>query len=116
MHGGDEGGVVNAMPDVMATNSGAKPMGSMMTNSVTKAVMAKDSSIAWAYLFVCAVKTLCVEAAMTELMQGMVLTGHGGPEMLEWRDDLAVPAPGAGEVLIEVAACCSAWALARSGC
>ncbi|WP_372840644.1 alcohol dehydrogenase catalytic domain-containing protein, partial [Phaeovulum sp.] len=37
-------------------------------------------------------------------MHGVVLIGHGGPEMLEWRDDLAVPAPGKGEVLIRVAA------------
>ncbi len=28
---------------------------------------------------------------LPERMQGVVLTGHGGPEMLEWRDDLAVP-------------------------
>lgn len=41
---------------------------------------------------------------MTELMSGMVLTGHGGPEMLEWRNDLEVPTPKPGEVLIEVAA------------
>lgn len=37
-------------------------------------------------------------------MQGIVLTGHGGPEMLEWRDDLAVPVPGKGDVLIRVGA------------
>ncbi|MBF9031808.1 zinc-binding dehydrogenase [Rhodobacterales bacterium HKCCE3408] len=37
-------------------------------------------------------------------MSGMVLTGHGGPEMLVWRDDLPVPAPGPGEVLIAVGA------------
>ncbi len=37
-------------------------------------------------------------------MHGMVLTGHGGLEKLEWRDDLEVPAPGAGEVLIRVGA------------
>lgn len=38
-------------------------------------------------------------------MCGVVLTGHGGPEMLEYRTDLAVPGPEAGEVLIEVTAC-----------
>jgi len=37
-------------------------------------------------------------------MFGVVLLGHGGPEMLEYRDDLAVPAPGPGEVMIRVAA------------
>lgn len=37
-------------------------------------------------------------------MRGMVLTGHGGLEKLEWREDLAVPEPGAGEVLIKVGA------------
>ncbi len=37
-------------------------------------------------------------------MFGVVLTGHGGPEMLEWRDDLPVPVPGPGEVFIGVAA------------
>lgn len=42
---------------------------------------------------------------MTELpetMHGMVLTGHGGPERLEWREDLPVPKPAKGEVLIRV--------------
>jgi NADPH:quinone reductase-like Zn-dependent oxidoreductase len=37
-------------------------------------------------------------------MSGVILTGHGGPECLEWRDDLAVPKPLAGEVLIRVGA------------
>ena len=37
-------------------------------------------------------------------MTGMVLMGHGGPEKLEWRDDLLVPEPAAGQVLIRVAA------------
>ncbi|HIP78308.1 MAG TPA: alcohol dehydrogenase [Kiloniellaceae bacterium] len=39
-----------------------------------------------------------------QTMRGMVLTGHGGLEKLEWREDLAVPSPGADEVLIRVAA------------
>lgn len=39
-----------------------------------------------------------------EQMSGVVLVGHGGYEMLEWRDDLAVREPGPGEVLIRVAA------------
>jgi len=37
-------------------------------------------------------------------MRGVVLTGHGGPEKLVWREDLPVPAPGPGEVLIRVGA------------
>ena len=38
------------------------------------------------------------------VMSGVVLTGHGGPECLEWRNDLPIPEPLAGEVLIKVAA------------
>jgi NADPH:quinone reductase-like Zn-dependent oxidoreductase len=47
-----------------------------------------------------------VEADVTlpEKMYGVVLVGHGGPEMLQWREDLAVPEPGKGEVVIRVAA------------
>lgn len=41
---------------------------------------------------------------MADKMWGVVLTGHGGTDMLEWRDDLPVPAPGRNEVLIEVGA------------
>ena len=37
-------------------------------------------------------------------MSGVVLTGHGGPEKLEYRTDLPVPAPGPGEVLVRVLA------------
>ncbi|MEM1313331.1 MAG: alcohol dehydrogenase family protein [Pseudomonadota bacterium] len=37
-------------------------------------------------------------------MRGVRLIGHGGPEMLEWREDLPVPVPGPGEVLVEVGA------------
>lgn len=37
-------------------------------------------------------------------MSGIVMTGHGGPEMLEWREDLSVPVPGPGDVLVRVAA------------
>ncbi|NOE28093.1 alcohol dehydrogenase family protein [Ruegeria sp. HKCCD6157] len=37
-------------------------------------------------------------------MSGVYLTGHGGPEVLEWRDDIPVPEPGAGQVLVRVAA------------
>ena len=38
-------------------------------------------------------------------MKAVLLTGHGGPEKLEYREDVPVPRPGAGEVLIEVGAC-----------
>lgn len=41
---------------------------------------------------------------MADKMWGIVLTGHGGPEMLEWRDDLAIPILGRSEVLVEVGA------------
>ena len=37
-------------------------------------------------------------------MFGVVLTGHGGPECLAWRDDLTMPEPLASEVLIRIAA------------
>jgi NADPH:quinone reductase-like Zn-dependent oxidoreductase len=37
-------------------------------------------------------------------MKGMVLTGHGGLDKLLWRDDLPVPEPTDGEVLIRVGA------------
>ena len=39
-----------------------------------------------------------------ETMRGMVLTGHGGLDKLEWREDLPIPYPGPGEVLIRVGA------------
>lgn len=38
-------------------------------------------------------------------MRAMVLTGHGGLDKLEYREDWPVPTPKAGEVLIEVGAC-----------
>jgi alcohol dehydrogenase len=37
-------------------------------------------------------------------MCGVTLTRHGGPEALVWREDLPVPRPGAGEVLLRVRA------------
>jgi alcohol dehydrogenase len=42
--------------------------------------------------------------ALPARMSGVQLVGHGGPEMLVWRDDLPVPRPGAGEVLVKVLA------------
>ncbi len=41
---------------------------------------------------------------MTRQMEGVYLTGHGGPEVLEWREDVPVPTPGPGQVLVRVAA------------
>jgi NADPH:quinone reductase-like Zn-dependent oxidoreductase len=38
-------------------------------------------------------------------MRAVCLTGHGGPDKLEFRRDVATPQPGAGEVLIAVGAC-----------
>ena len=38
------------------------------------------------------------------IMAAVLLTGHGGIEMLAYREDAAVPLPGPGEVLIRVAA------------
>ncbi len=37
-------------------------------------------------------------------MRGVVLTGHGGLDRLEWREGLPRPVPGPGEVLIRVRA------------
>lgn len=38
-------------------------------------------------------------------MRAALLVGHGGPEMIEVRDDVPVPVPGPDDVLIKVAAC-----------
>lgn len=40
-----------------------------------------------------------------QLMTAVVLTGHGGPETLVYRDDVPVPTAADGEVLVEVSAC-----------
>ena len=40
-----------------------------------------------------------------ETMKAVLLTGHGGLDKLVYRDDVPVPRPAAGEVLIEVSAC-----------
>lgn len=37
-------------------------------------------------------------------MTGVELLGHGGPDRLRYRDDIAVPSPGPGEVLVRIAA------------
>ena len=41
---------------------------------------------------------------MPRTMKAVVLKGHGGFEQLEYRDDLPVPMPAAGEVLLRVGA------------
>ncbi|MBS9717255.1 zinc-binding dehydrogenase [Pseudohalocynthiibacter aestuariivivens] len=41
---------------------------------------------------------------MPEKMQGVYLTRHGGPDALEWREDIPVPAPAEGQVLVKVLA------------
>ena len=38
-------------------------------------------------------------------MTAVLLTGHGGLDKLEYREDVPVPQPGRGELLIEVRAC-----------
>jgi NADPH:quinone reductase-like Zn-dependent oxidoreductase len=43
-------------------------------------------------------------ADIPKTMKGVVLTGHGGMDKLEYREDLPVPEPGPGEVLIRVGA------------
>jgi NADPH:quinone reductase-like Zn-dependent oxidoreductase len=42
--------------------------------------------------------------AIPERMKAVLLTGHGGLEKLEYREDVAVPVPRLGEVLISVSA------------
>ena len=37
-------------------------------------------------------------------MSAVLLVGHGGLEVLNYRDDVPVPVPGSDEVLIKVAA------------
>ena len=44
------------------------------------------------------------DLSLPDRMHGVVLTRTGGPEVLVWRDDLPLPQPGPGEVLIEVGA------------
>jgi len=41
---------------------------------------------------------------LPKTMKAVLLTGHGGVEKLEFRDDVSVPQPAAGEVLIRIAA------------
>lgn len=46
-----------------------------------------------------------MNAAAEQTMRGVVLTGHGGLEKLAYRENLPIPRPAEGEVLIEVGAC-----------
>ena len=39
------------------------------------------------------------------VMKAMILTGHGGPDKLEYVEDFPTPSPGPGEVLLQVHAC-----------
>lgn len=41
---------------------------------------------------------------LPQTMKGITLTGHGGPAMLQWREDIPVPTPGPGQVLVRVLA------------
>lgn len=41
---------------------------------------------------------------LPETMKAIALTGHGGLEKLQWREDMPVPRPAPGEVLIRVGA------------
>ncbi|MDY7097404.1 MAG: alcohol dehydrogenase family protein [Pseudomonadota bacterium] len=41
---------------------------------------------------------------LPETMNGVVLTGHGGPEVLQWRDDLETPQAGPSQVVVRVRA------------
>ena len=43
--------------------------------------------------------------ALPETMKAVQLVGHGGLDQLEYREDVPVPAPAPGEVLLEVSAC-----------
>ena len=42
--------------------------------------------------------------ALPDKMYGVILTGHGGYEALRWREDLAAPVPGKGDVIVRVGA------------
>ncbi|WP_174819081.1 alcohol dehydrogenase catalytic domain-containing protein [Ruegeria atlantica] len=42
--------------------------------------------------------------AIPQVMSGVYLTQHGGPEALEWRDNIQVPQTGPGQVLVRVLA------------
>lgn len=39
-----------------------------------------------------------------KVMSGVYLISHGGPNALQWREDIPVPVPGAGQILVRVLA------------
>lgn len=41
---------------------------------------------------------------LPDVMSGVLLTAHGGPEVLRWSDTIPCPRPGPGEVLVRVLA------------
>ncbi|MFY2823149.1 zinc-binding dehydrogenase [Ruegeria sp. MALMAid1280] len=41
---------------------------------------------------------------LPQIMSGVYLTQHGGPEALQWREDIPVPQPGPRQVLVRVLA------------
>ncbi len=45
------------------------------------------------------------DSELPAVMRAALLLGTGGPEMVEVRDDVGVPRPGPGDVLVQVAAC-----------
>ena len=45
------------------------------------------------------------DSELPAVMRAALLLGTGGPEMLVVRDDVGVPSPGRGDVLVRVAAC-----------
>ncbi len=53
---------------------------------------------------------------MSEVMRGLRFAAHGGPEVLRW-DEVPVPVPGSGELLVRVSAFAVSWAdlLERAG-
>jgi NADPH:quinone reductase-like Zn-dependent oxidoreductase len=46
-----------------------------------------------------------MDQAVPKTMRAVVLTGYGGLDKLVYREDVPVPAPGPGEVLVQVGAC-----------
>ena len=44
-------------------------------------------------------------SSLPATMRAVLLTGHGGPEKLVYREDVPVPSPAPGEVVIKVSAC-----------
>ena len=51
------------------------------------------------------VLSILSEPSIPATMAAVVLTGHGGLDKLEYREDVPTPQPGQGEVLVAVGAC-----------